>query len=266
MKTRSNVPVVLLLLAVVFLGGGEARSADLLDWLGLRRGSASTRGLSEEVITSGLKEALARGVEQAVTRLGRTDGFLADAAVRIPLPEGMHWAETALQAAGQERVVNDFVTTLNRAAEEAVPQAGPVLGDAIRQLTVADARSILTATNAAATEFFRRTSETNLQARLRPIVEAATARTGLTATYKQMLDKAGIGRLGNLGALGGLGRLGTLGQSLTQADALDLDGYVTRKALDGLFVKIADEEQRIRDDPTARATELLQKVFGRKTR
>ena len=125
-----------------------------------------------------------------------------------------------------------------------MPEAAAVLGDSIRQMSVADARAILAGTNNAATQFFRRTSETNLHARFLPIVTNATARAGVTASYKQMTGKAGFAG------------------SLLGKDAGDLDGYVTRKTLDGLFVKIAEEEKRIRENPLARSTDLLKKVFG----
>lgn len=230
----------------------EAARADLWDTLGLRKRIRAVAEVSESEITAGLREALAQGVQQAVTNLGRTNGFLQDIQVRIPLPPALERVEKTLRQVGQARLADDFVATLNRAAEQAVPESGPVLADAIRQMTLDDARSILNSTNTAATDFFRRTSQTNLQTRLLPIVKAATDHTGVTASYKGLLDRSG---------LGGSGLLGGLGRSLLGAETLDLDDYVTRKALDGLFLKIADEERRIRADPGARATELLQRVF-----
>ena len=133
---------------------------------------------------------------------------------------------------------------------QAVPEAAAVFGDAVKQMSISDAKSILTGTNNAATQFFRRTTQTNLYARFRPIVEKATAKTGVTASYKNMLSKAGSTSLG--GALGGF--LGS--------DALDLDNYVTTKSLDGLFKMVADEEKKIRENPAARTTDLLKQVFG----
>jgi hypothetical protein len=141
---------------------------------------------------------------------------------------------------------------MNHAAEQAVPEAAAVLSDSVKQMTVADAKSILLGTNNAATEFFRRTSETNLYAAFLPIVKAATEKAGVTAAYKRMTDKA-TGGLGNLGALSG---------AIFGKEVPDIDDYVTRKALDGLFLKIGEEEKRIRENPLARTTALLQKVFG----
>jgi hypothetical protein len=188
-------------------------------------------------------------VEQAVASLGKTDGFLTDANVRIPMPESLQRVEKTLRTLRQDKLADEFVTTMNRAAEQAVPEAAAVLGDSVKQMSIADAKSILTGTNNAATQYFRRTSETNLHTRFLPIVKAATEKTGVTSAYKRMTDKAGSG----LGGLGG----GLLGKQ-----APDLDDYVTRKTLDGLFLKIAEQEKLIRENPVARTTDLLQKVFG----
>src|SRR5262249_55501388 len=149
-------------------------------------------------------------------------------------------------------LANEFVTTMNRAAEQAVPEAATVLGDSVKQMSIADATTILTGTNNAATQYFRRTSETNLYTRFLPIVKAATEKTGVTSAYKRISDKVS----------GGLGGLGGLAENLLGVQSPDLDDYVTRKALDGLFLKISEQEKLIRENPVARTTELLQKVFG----
>jgi hypothetical protein len=217
--------------------------------------SPALQNLSEDQLVSGLKEALAKGVENAVTNLGRTNGFLKDAEVRIPLPQSLQLTEKSLRSFGQEKFVDEFETTLNHAAEEAVRSAGPVLGDAVRQMTIADAKSILNGTNmTAATDYFERIAGTNLYHTFLPIVQSATAKTGLTSTYKELIGKIQTSKLAGV-----LGVFGSLGNN---QDALDLDAYVTRQALTGLFKKTAEEERRIRTDPAARTTELLQKVFG----
>lgn len=203
-------------------------------------------------MAGGLKEALGKGVEQAVANLGKTDGFLKDLNVKIPMPESLQKVEKTLRVLRQDELADEFVTTMNRAAEQAVPEAAAVLGDSVKQMSIADAKSILTGANNAATEYFRRTSGTNLHARFLPIVKAATEKTGVTSTYKRMTDKAG----------GGFGGLGGLGAGLLGREAPDLDDYVTRKTLDGLFLKIAEQEKLIRENPVARTTDLLQKVFG----
>lgn len=212
----------------------------------------SLAGLSADQMAGGLKEALAKGVQQAVTALGKSDGFLKDAAVKIPMPASLERVEKTLRTLRQDKLADEFVTTMNRAAERAVPEAASVLGNAVKQMTIADAQAILTATNNAATQYFRRTSETNLYARFLPIVKSATENAGVTAAYKRMTDQAG-GSLGGLGAFGG---------KLLGVEAPDLDGYVTRKTLDGLFLKISEEEKNIRQNPVARTTDLLKQVFG----
>lgn len=248
--------VIPLAVAVVFSGVAPAWSASFLDRLlgSGKGGAASVAELTQEQAVAGLREALAKGVQTSITHLGRADGFLKDVAVRIPVPESLEKVEKGLRAAGQGPLVDEFLVTMNRAAEKAVPQAAEVLADSIRSMTLADAKAILSSTNTAATEYFRRTSETNLHARFLPIVKEATDAVGVTAAYKKMTGKM------NLGGLGGLGNFG--GALMKNNEALDVDGYVTRKALDGLFVKIADQEKVIRENPAARTTELLQKVFG----
>ena len=250
MRSRLLIPI-----AAWILVSASAHAADLLDKLGLKKASDSPAltALSQDQVVSGLKEALAQGVQHAITNLGKADGFLKDGTVRIPMPENLRKVEKALRAVGQPQLADEFVTTMNRAAEQAVPEATSVLADAVRQMTVADAKNILASTNTAATDYFRRTSETNLYTRFLPIVKMATQQTGVTAAYKKMTDQVPTGGLGGLGLLGG--------RSLSK-ESLDLDAYVTRKTMDGLFLKIAEQEKLIRENPAARTTELLQKVFG----
>jgi hypothetical protein len=242
------------LLALLFLAASGS-CADLLEQLGFAKRkttnstATSLSALSQDQMVGGLKEALGKGVQQAVATLGKTDGFLKDANVKIPMPENMQKVESTLRMLRQDKLADEFVTTMNRAAEQAVPEAAAVLGDSVKQMSIADAKSIVTGTNNAATQYFRRTAETNLHTRFLPIVKAATERAGVTSAYKRMTDKASSG----FGGFGG-GLLGT--------QAPDLDDYVTRKTLDGLFLKIAEQEKLIRENPVARTTDLLQKVFG----
>lgn len=246
MKTFVAATGILALLLVV-----PAHAGGWLDRLGLGKrqpGQPAAPGavaaLTQDQMVGGLKEALGKGVEQAITTLGREDGFLKDVSVKIPMPDALKKVESALRALRQDKLADEFVTTMNRAAEQAVPEAAAVLGDAVKQMTVADAKTILLGTNNAATQYFRRTSETNLYTRFLPIVKSATGKTGVTGAYKNMMGKA------------------SFAGSLLGQDALDVDAYVTRKALDGLFVKIAEQEKMIRENPVARTTDLLQKVFG----
>lgn len=224
--------------------------ATALDWLegqGRPGDETSVVGLTREQIVAGLKEALSEGVDHAITDLGREGGFLRNIEVRIPIPESLVPVERTLRTLGQGPLVDEFQATINRAAERAVPEAAEVLVDSIRQMRLADAARILQGPDTAATDYFRSTSETNLHQRFLPIVQQATEKTGVTAAYKRMMDRV---------ALGGLGEM-VFGQ-----EAADLDAYITRKALDGLFLKIAEQEKLIRENPAARTTELLRKVFG----
>lgn len=230
----------------------QAQTASFLESLGLKRSSKSATEIPipEERVALGLKEALNHGIQSAVSQLGAEGGFLDDPKVRIPMPENLKKIEKTLRKLRQDRIADEFVATMNKAAEKAVPQATEVLVDSVKQMTLADAKSILAGPNTAATDYFRRTSQTNLYQRFLPIVKTATEQTGVTSAYKAMISKTSIGRFGNLGA-----RL--LGQ-----DSFDLDDYITRKSLDGLFLKIAEQEKLIRANPAARTTELLQQVFG----
>jgi hypothetical protein len=207
--------------------------------------NATSAALSNDDVIAGLKEALAKGAESAVNALGQTDGFLGNSAVRIPLPEKLKPISKVLKAVGQSRYSDEFVQTMNRAAESAVPEASAILGDAIRQMSVEDARKILNGPDDAATQYFRKVGEDRLTTRLRPIVSDATSRAGVTSSYKQLVDSAGSAA------------------QFVNTDSLDLDGYVTGKALDGLFLFIAAEEKRIRENPAARTTDLLKKVFSK---
>jgi len=200
--------------------------------------------LSEEEIVRGLKEALSTGTRQAVNLLGKEGGYLNNAKVKIPMPENLAYVERSLRAMGQGKLADEFVATLNRAAEKAVPEAAAIFADSISKMTLQDATGILKGPDDAATQYFRKTSEGKLSERFQPLVKEATAQAGVTSMYKQLMLQ-----------------LGPFAQYLGK-DASNLDGYITDKAMDGLFLMIAEEEKRIRTDPIARGTELLKKVFG----
>jgi hypothetical protein len=209
------------------------------------RAPRQTGSITNSDISQGLREALFQGVRTAVNSLGRRDGFWGNARVRIPLPQGLRKTERTLRALGQGRRVDEFVEAMNHAAEEAVPVATDIFLDSIRQMSFTDVRNILfSGQDDAATQFFRRTSEGRLRQEFRPIVERFTEQVGVTQKYKSMMSRYGF-----------FGRF--LGQ-----DATDIDGYVTERAMDGLFMLIADEERRIRRDPIGRTTSILRQVFG----
>jgi hypothetical protein len=206
--------------------------------------TSAMSALTNDEMISGLKEALAKGTQFAVDNLGKEGGFLDNASVRIPMPKSLSWVEKTLRTLHQDRLADEFVASMNHAAERAVPEAAAVFGDAIKHMTLEDARGILSGPDDAATQYFRKTTSATLTEKMRPIVEEATAATGVTASYKNMMSRAG-----------GM-------TSLLSSNATDLDGYVTEKTLDGLFLMVAEEEKRIRENPMARTTDLLKKVFG----
>jgi len=218
--------------------------------------SPSGSKLPSSDIAAGLKEALARGTTNAINSLGREGGFWNNAKVRIPLPGKLEQAGKLARQLGQGAKVDAFELSMNRAAEQAVPQVAEIFGDAIRRMTLDDARGILAGGDHAATDFFRRTAGEALTARIRPIVARATDSVGVTQKYKAFTAGSMGGELGGvLGALGG-------GKSAKGGNALDLDDYVTAKTLDGLFTTIGEQEQSIRHNPAARTSDLLKKAFG----
>jgi len=207
-------------------------------------------------IAAGLKEALAKGTTSAINSLGRDGGFWNNAKVRIPLPGKLEQAGKLARQLGQGAKVDAFELSMNRAAEKAVPQVAEIFGDAIRKMSLSDARGILTGGDHAATDYFRRVAGDALTARIHPIVANATDSVGVTQKYKSFTSGSSGGALGGLlGSLDG-------GKSDHGGSALDLDDYVTKKTLDGLFTEIGAQEQSIRTNPGARTTDLLKKVFG----
>jgi hypothetical protein len=207
-------------------------------------GTLAVGDLSGDVVTRGLKEALGKGLERALAQLGGDGGFLTNIAVRIPMPGQLTVADGLLRKIGQGKLADDFVASMNHAAEQAVPAAAETFAGALRQMTVQDAQKLLQGPDDAATQFFRRATAATLREKFLPIVQQATAKAGVTAAYKRVADKA------------------VLASPFLRQEALDVDGYVTGKALDGLFKTIADEEKRIRQNPVARTTDLLRSVFG----
>lgn len=256
---RSVIPG--LMLAAVSLFPASAASPAPQSWKDLLNritGPAvqpRVSGLATRDVAAGLKEALAKGTTHAIDTLGRTDGFWGNPAVRIPLPGTLKKVADLARTLGQGRKVDAFQLSLNRAAEKAVPQVADLFGEAIRKMTLEDARGILSGGDHAATDYFRRVEGPQLAARIHPIVARATDSVGVTRRYKDLMAGAMGGSLSSA-----LSLLGTSGQPKD----MDLDTYVTDQALNGLFKTIGDEEKSIRENPAARTTELLRKVFGRK--
>ena len=204
---------------------------------------AQLENISNREAINALKSALDQGARAAVAQLGREDGFLGDARVKIALPEPLRRAEKNMRRFGMSRYADELIVTLNRAAEAAVPQAKQLFVDALQQMSVQDAKGILTGGETAGTEYFRRVTAQELAKRFLPIVQRATARVGLAQKYNQYA-RHGV-------------RVG-----LVEAEDANLDDYVTRKALDGLYFVVAEEERKIRKDPVGTASSLLKKVFG----
>jgi hypothetical protein len=240
-----STPVLLLLLVTL------PAQADWTQYLDSAKEALDSSGvadsatdLTNDEMVAGLKQALDKGTQFAVNKLGQPGGFLDNKKVRIPMPDSLSWVESSLRTVGQDEMADEFIDTMNHAAEQAVPEAADIFAGAIKEMSVQDAQGILTGPDNAATEYFRSNTEAELTQRMRPIVETATASTGVTSAYKDML-----------GAAGGFA-------GMMPATATDIDGYITLKTLDGLFLMIAKEERKIRKNPMARSTELLQKVFS----
>jgi hypothetical protein len=206
---------------------------------------AAQSALSDSDIGAGLKEALAKGTRSAVNELGRTDGFWNNPRFRIPLPGPVEQLEGMLQGAGMGSQLDALHLSFNRAAEQAVPVAADVFSEAVQKLSLNDVRGILNGPQDAATQYFKRTTSDTLTVRFKPIVAGVTAKVGLAQQYNGLMSSAGP-----LASMAGA--------------PTDLNDYVTQKALDGLYLRVGDEEKAIRTDPAARSTDLLKKVFGSK--
>lgn len=190
-----------------------------------------------------LKQALTQGAETAVKNLAKENGYLGNPKVRIPLPDSLQKADSLLRQFGMGRYADDLVTSMNRAAEAAVPEAKTLLVDAVKKITVADAKAILTGPDDAATQYFLKTTESALAGKFKPIVAKSMQKVKLAQTYDQFAGK---------GAQFGL---------VDERDA-KLDDYITRKALDGLFLMMAEQEKAIRANPLEATGNLAKKVFS----
>jgi uncharacterized protein DUF4197 len=205
--------------------------------------SAALDALSSKDAAGGLRAALSKGIDVAVAQLGARDGFLKDPKVAIPLPAALEKADEVLARVGMGGKADELKETMNHAAEQAVAQAKPVFKQALTHMTLADAKGILTGGDDAGTQYFRRATSAQLTEKFKPIVAAENAKLGLTAKYNEYAGKAA--------------QFGLL-----SAEDANLNDYVTAKALDGLFSRIADEERAIRKDPLGQTSALIKKVFG----
>ena len=208
----------------------EARALNLAD-------------LSQGEAVQGLKSALERGARQAISELGRLDGFLGREQVRIPLPRQLLEHEKTLRRLGQGKRLDALVTTMNRAAEAAVPQAQELMLGAVRQMTVDDGKKILRGGETSVTSFFADKTRLPLGQKFLPVVSQTTRQLDLTVQYQRLAGKAA-----DVG--------------LMKREDASIDQYVTGKALDGLYFMIGEEERKIRRDPVGTGSALLSKVFG----
>ncbi len=204
---------------------------------------SASAALDGRTAAAGLREALTVGTGRAVDTLGQTDGYLGNLDVRIPMPEKLEFVEKTGRLLGADDMVDEFITSMNRAAESAAPLARDVFVDAIKAMSFDDALRIVRGQQHEATDYLQSTSGPRLAELFRPLVEEQLDAVGATRSFEQLMDRA---------------RRNPLSSGLT----FDLPDYVTGKALDGLFLMIAREEEKIRADPAARTTELLKTVFG----
>ncbi|MBS1145489.1 MAG: hypothetical protein H6R14_2895 [Proteobacteria bacterium] len=193
--------------------------------------------------SAGVKEALAKGADYAVASLGKSGGFLGNDKVKIRLPGYLDKADSALRMFGMGKQADQLVETMNRAAENAVAEAKPILTESIKKMSIKDAKDILTGGDDSVTQYFKRTSTEQLTAKFMPIVKNETKKLSLADQYNKFAGKAASA-------------------GLVDKQNADVDSYVTQKAMDGLFLMIAEEEKKLRANPMGAGSELLGKVFG----
>ena len=231
---------IILLTALVLAGNGAIAQIKLNK---LKEAIISSNGqLSADEVGAGLKEALIKGASKGADIVSQADGYFGNDEIRIPFPAEVRNVETKLRQIGMGAEVDKFVLALNRAAEDAAREAKPVFVSAIRQMTIQDAFSILKGEQDAATQYLKRTTSGELSDTFKPIIQNSLSKVNATQYYHNLItvyNKIPLVKKANP----------------------DLDDYATGKALDGLFVMVAKEEQAIRQNPQARTTELLRKVF-----
>jgi len=238
--------IVGLALAAALLTGSSAFAQDIKGVIQGAMGTASAgSGAGQSDSAAGLKEALAVGTGNAVQALSKPDGYFGDAAVKILLPGKLQTAADVLKKAGYQKEVDELILSMNRAAESAAPKARPIFENAVKNMSFEDASKILNGGNTAATDYFKSKTSSQLTEAFKPAVSDSMNQIGVTRAYKALTDRY------------------TSMVPFGQVDSFDLDRYVTQKSVDGLFVKIGQEEARIRTNPAARTTELLKKVFGK---
>ena len=205
--------------------------------------SGGVSSLTNSEASGGLKEALTQGIGKAVASLGATDGFLGNKDVKIPLPNSLKKIEKGMKFMGMGKQSDELILKMNRAAEAAVPEAKTLLLDSVKKMSLADAKAILTGPQDAATQYFKKTTSAQMAEKFLPIVQKATANVQLADSYNKYAE------------------MGSKFGVVKKEDA-NINQYVTKKALDGVYYMVAQEEAAIRKDPLGQASSLLKKVFG----
>ncbi len=233
---------IILMIIIVEIFSSHLCYAGFLDSLKKVFSSTQQRSSDESTIISALKEAISIGTDNAIKSVSVQDGFLDNETIKINIPENFQMITDGLSKIGYQKQVDDFILSMNRAAEKAAPIAKSIFVDAIKEMTFDDAKNILNGGDTAATDYFNEKTNGKLYDAFKPIVSSKVNEVGATSYYKDMVSKFSL-------------------LPFMKAETLDLDHHVTNKALDGLFYMIGEEEKRIRADPKARVTELLKKVF-----
>jgi hypothetical protein len=217
-----------------------AQIEDVTKQLGL----GEKTSLTDDKVASGLKEALKIGTGNAVNLTGKVDGYFKNQAIKILMPEKLSGVEKGLRAVGYGPQIDEFVLSMNRAAEKAAPAAKDIIWGAVKEMSFDDARKILSGGDTAATDYFKGKTTGKLTEAFQPVVEKSMNEVGVTRQYNELVGRA---------------------QSIpfVSVPSFDLNKYVVGKALDGLFYMVAEEERKIRKDPAARVTGLLKEVFGK---
>ncbi|QEM68799.1 DUF4197 domain-containing protein [Geobacter sp. FeAm09] len=213
---------------------------------GLGLSDTSHSSLDDSTIIRGLKEALATGTTKAVKLVSQRDGYFGNDMIKILMPEKIRTAADLLGKFGFQPEVDAFVLSMNRAAEKAAPKAAEHFVAALKEMSFDDARKILHGGNTSATEYFRQKTGDRIYSAFKPVVASSMQDVGVSRNYTLMMHK-----------------FESIPFAGTTVNSFDLDGYVTSKAVDGLFRMLGEEEKKIRTDPAARGTELLRKVFGK---
>lgn len=218
--------------------------AGLLDTLKETVSPSTGASQDESTIASGLKEALSIGTENAVKTVSQTDGYFGNQLIKILMPKNLQKIADVLGKVGYQKQVDDFLLSMNRAAEKAAPRAASIFGDAVKEMTLQDARGILGGGDTAATDYFKEKTSDRIYTAFKPIISTSLNEVGATKAFKAMMDKY-------------------TSLPLMTAEPFDLDRYVTEKGMDGLFYMVGQEEKKIRTNPAARVTDLLKNVFGK---